>query len=149
MDLRVRGILLTDHDTVVVIRRDKPGVPPYRALPGGGVEPGDTDPEAALVREVHEELAGTVKVGLCVHVVERTLPDGTPQQERFHLADLLDWSPTGGRGAEFTDPSRGGYTIEELPATAEALAHANLKPDHVARLLADHAEDLRALPAVR
>ncbi|MFI8359643.1 NUDIX domain-containing protein [Streptomyces sp. NPDC085612] len=38
---RVRAVLVTADDTILVIRRTKPGIPTYWVLPGGGVEAGD------------------------------------------------------------------------------------------------------------
>ncbi len=58
MKKRVRGVLVTPGGNLLTIKRDRPGVDPYRVLPGGGVEPGDTTLEAALLREIDEELAG-------------------------------------------------------------------------------------------
>jgi 8-oxo-dGTP diphosphatase len=46
------------------------------SLPGGRVEPGETDP-AAVHREMLEETGLTVRVGALVGTVERPAPDGT------------------------------------------------------------------------
>ncbi|MFC0629106.1 NUDIX hydrolase [Kribbella deserti] len=46
------------------------------SLPGGRVEPGESDPEA-VVREVAEETGITIEVGDLVGTVERHGPNGT------------------------------------------------------------------------
>jgi 8-oxo-dGTP pyrophosphatase MutT (NUDIX family) len=48
---RVRAILITRHNRLLAIKRIKPEWAPYWVLPGGGVEPGDHDLEAALARQ--------------------------------------------------------------------------------------------------
>ena len=59
----VRALLL-DGDALVLIRRTRPGRPVYWTTPGGKIEPGDASPQAALRRELDEELgavAGPVR----------------------------------------------------------------------------------------
>jgi ADP-ribose pyrophosphatase YjhB (NUDIX family) len=51
-----RAILIDEHDRLVLIRRTKPGQAPYWTAPGGGVDATDASVEAALHRELAEEL---------------------------------------------------------------------------------------------
>lgn len=51
-----RAILIDDRDRLVLIRRTKPGQVSYWTAPGGGVEDTDASVEAALHRELAEEL---------------------------------------------------------------------------------------------
>lgn len=51
-----RAILIDDLGRLVLIKRIKPGQAPYWTAPGGGVEDGDVSVEAALYRELAEEL---------------------------------------------------------------------------------------------
>lgn len=51
-----RAILIDRQHRLVLIRRTTPGQAPYWTTPGGGVEPGDASTEAALARELREEL---------------------------------------------------------------------------------------------
>lgn len=51
-----RAILIDDEGRLVLIKRTKPGREPYWTAPGGGVEADDVSVEAALRRELAEEL---------------------------------------------------------------------------------------------
>ncbi|MFG1754916.1 NUDIX hydrolase [Streptosporangium sandarakinum] len=140
---RVRGVLITPVGRLMLIKRIRPGVAPYWVLPGGGVEDGDATLEAALHREVHEELAGAATICSLIHVIE-----GDDRQYVF-LARVHTWDPARRSGPEFADPARGDYVVEEVPLTAAGLAGITLVPASVARLLADHASALFALPDLR
>lgn len=63
-----RAILIDDEGGLVLIRRRKPGQAPYWTTPGGGVEVSDASVEAALHRELAEELgaeaSGAIRVFL-------------------------------------------------------------------------------------
>ena len=52
-------------------------------FPGGKIEPGET-PQQALVREIHEELDTTIKVGELIDTIEYDYPD-------FHLSMDCFW----------------------------------------------------------
>ncbi|MEU6143347.1 NUDIX hydrolase [Streptomyces sp. NPDC047081] len=56
---KVRVVLL-DGDHLVLLRRGWPGGLPYWTAVGGSVESEDADLEAALRREVMEELGATI-----------------------------------------------------------------------------------------
>jgi 8-oxo-dGTP pyrophosphatase MutT (NUDIX family) len=56
---RSARVILLDGDELVLIKRTKPGREPYWVTVGGGVEADDESIEAALQREVFEELGGT------------------------------------------------------------------------------------------
>ncbi|MFC7618580.1 NUDIX domain-containing protein [Actinokineospora soli] len=55
-----RAILIDDLARLVLIKRIKPGQAPYWTAPGGGVENTDASVEAALHRELAEELGAEV-----------------------------------------------------------------------------------------
>ena len=61
-----RAIIIDDHARLVLIKRTKPGRAPYWTTAGGGVEESDASVEAAMRREIFEELgaeaAGAVQV---------------------------------------------------------------------------------------
>lgn len=127
---RVRAILVTPADTVLLIRRVRPGIRPYWVFPGGGVEPTDETLEAALHREIHEELSGRAKGMKPFHVIER---DG--EREHFYLATIEDWSFDDRSGPEFGEAGRGEYYLDEVSLTVEAIDDLNLKPDEATAVL--------------
>jgi 8-oxo-dGTP pyrophosphatase MutT (NUDIX family) len=127
---RVRAILVTPADTLLLIKRTRPGVPLYWVLPGGGVEPTDASLEAALDREIREEIAGDAEIIGLLHTTDK---NGV--QERFYLARIRHWSFDDRTGPEFSETGRGEYLLEEVPLTVEALDAVNLKPDEIALLL--------------
>lgn len=129
-DLRVRGVLVTDDDRVLTIKRIKQGSPSYWVLPGGGVEATDPDPESALQRELNEELAGRAEISRLIHVVERV-----GVRELIYVGRALDWAFDRRSGPEFAESDRGSYELELVPLSSEGLAGINLKPDSVADML--------------
>ncbi|MFC4012416.1 NUDIX domain-containing protein [Nonomuraea purpurea] len=133
MKTRVRGILVTPDNGVLTIKRVRPATAPYWVLPGGGVENGDASLEAALLREVREELGGEAHIHSLIHVV-----DGAEERQLFFLATIESWDLAERTGPEFTDPSRGEYHVQEVPLTAAGIASIDLKPEQVAELLAEH-----------
>ena len=64
-----------DGERLLLVRRAHAPGHGLWSLPGGHVEPGETD-EQAVVREVFEETALTVKVGRRVGSVTRAAPEG-------------------------------------------------------------------------
>lgn len=79
-DAAVAIIVLTDGRYLMQLRDDKPGIfyPNHWGLFGGGIEEGET-PEAALYRELHEEL------------------NLVPHSIRYFTRQDLDFTPFGGR----------------------------------------------------
>lgn len=136
MQQRVRAILITADGALLVIKRERPGIPAYWVLPGGGVEPGDASLEAALHREIWEELAGRAEIDCLLHTLE------TPQERQHcYLARIQSWDFARRTGPEFSRQDRGRYTLEEIPLTPQGLERIDLKPGEIAqeirRALAD------------
>lgn len=127
---RVRAVLVTPDDTMLVIRRTRPGVAEYWVLPGGGVEPGDASREAALHREIREEIAGKADIVRLLHTVET---DG--ERQLFYLARIATWSFDDRTGPEFGAEGRGEYALEEVPLTLEGLDGIDLRPEEIAHVL--------------
>jgi ADP-ribose pyrophosphatase YjhB (NUDIX family) len=67
---RVRAVLVTPDGCLLVIRRDRPDRATYWVLPGGHVDPGDQSLEAALSREISEEIAGMADITSLLHVLD-------------------------------------------------------------------------------
>ncbi|MEV7278687.1 NUDIX domain-containing protein [Streptomyces sp. NPDC093111] len=118
---------------MLVISRIRPGVPPYQVLVGGGVEPEDTSLEAALLREVREEIAGEA---FDLHPFCR-LENDKGETEHFYLARIAVWNFDDRTGSELTRDDRGEYLLQEVPLTAEAIESSNLMPPQVKDALLD------------
>jgi len=83
----VGGIAIRD-DHLLLVRR---GHPPSRgrwSLPGGRVEPGETN-ERALVRELAEETGLVVEAGQFIGEVVRHGPDGTIYRIRDFVVTVI------------------------------------------------------------
>ncbi|MEU7073987.1 NUDIX domain-containing protein [Streptomyces narbonensis] len=133
MKQRVRAILLTTAGTMLVINRIRPGIPPYQVLVGGGVEPEDADLEAALLREIREEIAGEA---VNPHPFCR-LENDKGETEHFYLAQIAVWNFDDRTGPEFQRDDRGEYLLEEVPLAAEAIEALNLMPPQIKDALLD------------
>ncbi|MFJ2032122.1 NUDIX domain-containing protein [Streptosporangium sp. NPDC087985] len=140
---RVRAILITPGGNLLTIKRVRPRMEPYWVLPGGGVERDDVSLEAALHREVREEVAGVATIHSLIHVLEQD------DRQYFFLARIHTWDADLRSGPEFTDPTRGRYLVEEIPLTPAGIARIVLKPEPVAELLAEHAADVFQLADLR
>lgn len=140
---RVRAVLLTPADRLLLIRRTRPGQNLYWVFPGGHVEPDDPDLPAALAREVFEETGGRPQITGLLWV----LADDRAR-EHFYLARISSWSEAGRTGPEFEDPDRGEYGLDEIPFTLEALDSITLRPEAIAGLLRDALRSGRVLTSL-
>jgi 8-oxo-dGTP diphosphatase len=140
----VRALLLDPADRVLLVRFDFPGGEVRWALPGGGVEPGETFAEA-LHRELIEEVGlHHPEIGPLLWVRTHIIPiiggrfDG--QRDHIHLVrtgafeprPLLTWEQL---NAEFVFDMR-WWTLDEICAADVQFVPAVL-PAVLAALLAD------------
>ena len=92
----VRALLVDDDDHVLLVRFEFPNASAW-ALPGGGLEEGES-PEDGLRRELHEELGLTdFEVGPHIwdrlHVIPITNTDYDGQRDRIHLVRTPHFEP--------------------------------------------------------
>ena len=130
----VRAVLVDDDARLVTIKRTKPGVAPYWTTAGGGIEPGDASREAALQRELLEELGARVVVGRLLTAVT-SAADGGQSVQYFFVARLVSIDGSLRSGEEHTDAGRGGYELERIPL--DELARYDLKPAKIKDFILD------------
>jgi ADP-ribose pyrophosphatase YjhB (NUDIX family) len=122
-----RAILVDDRARLVLIKRTKPGQVPYWTTAGGGVEDSDASVEAAMRREIFEELGAKAGQASQVFMVSDQSPDGIRVQH-FFVARLVSLDLAARTGPEFLDPSRGTYEDDYVDLHADALVGIDLKP---------------------
>ena len=81
--IRVVAAVLRSEDKIFATARGYGEFKGQWEFPGGKIEPGET-PEAALVREIKEELETEIKVGELIHTIEYDYPT-------FHLSMDCFW----------------------------------------------------------
>ncbi|MFJ6010823.1 NUDIX domain-containing protein [Streptomyces sp. NPDC092952] len=143
MKQRVRAVLVTPGGTTLLMKRVRPGRDPYWIVVGGGVEDTDADHEAALLREIREEIGGEAEIVRPF----RQLENASGETEHFYLARVGTWNFADRSGPEFQRDDRGEYILEEFPLTTEALAGLNLLPEEISVALCralDRGDDLLA-----
>lgn len=122
-----RAILIDDLGRLVLIKRTKPGQAPYWTAPGGGVEDTDASVEAALYRELAEELGAEAADASQVFLLSSPSDIGVAVQH-FFVARLAGLDESARSGPEFNDPSRGGYELDRVGLLGDELASVDLKP---------------------
>ncbi len=137
---RLRGaVVLIESDKVALIRRvNERGT--YYVFPGGGVEPGETVRDAAI-REAHEELGLTVRLGnlLCiVHFVD---------EQHYFAAHAVVGDFGTGKGAEFSSNAEAG-SYEPVWLPCADLAQYNVYPARLAELISLNALGAVATPVI-
>jgi ADP-ribose pyrophosphatase YjhB (NUDIX family) len=122
-----RAILLDEQDRLLLIKRIKPGQQPYWTAPGGGVETSDSSVEAALHRELAEELGARVAATSQVFLFSSPGEHGASVQH-FFVGRVVELDESSRTGAEFDDASRGGYELDRVDLHGDALVSVDLKP---------------------
>ncbi|MFD0526088.1 NUDIX domain-containing protein [Kitasatospora arboriphila] len=116
--------MITPNNTALPIKRIRAAIDPYWVIVGGGVENTDTDREAALLREISEEIAGDAEILRLLHQLDN--PKG--ETEYFYLARIETWDFDNRTGPELARTDRGEYILEEIPLTRNAVEALNLMP---------------------
>ena len=122
------GIILIHEGKLALIERHRQGRH-YFAFPGGGVDEGETDEQAAI-REAEEELGIRVKI---VQKAAEILRTGRRNQVYF-LVDWVDGEFGTGTGEEYgeVDPFHGTYNPLWMPL--EEVLIKNVVPQGLAEL---------------
>ena len=146
---RVRAILLTGADTILLIKRVKPASRAfYWVAPGGGVEYDDADLHATLERELYEELGAVASVLDTAFVLEH-FKAGKQLEEHFFICRLHHYDLSKRYGPEFKDPARGLYIPDEIPLQPGALRRVNFKTPELRDWMIRNLDWLRRLQPVR
>ncbi|MFF3563878.1 NUDIX domain-containing protein [Streptomyces sp. NPDC002574] len=128
---RTARAILLDGDSLVLIKRTKPGLNPYWVTPGGGVEAEDATVVEALHRELDEELGAKVTdvVPAFVDTVEHISGDGSHgvKVQHFFVCRLASMDPARRHGPEVDEPS-GTYEIVHVPFSRVGLASVEVVP---------------------
>lgn len=138
-----RAILIDDQGRLVLIKRTKPGQEPYWTAPGGGVEDSDSSIEAALYRELSEEL-GAEAAGASQVFLFSSPSDAGVAVQHFFVARLAMIDESARSGPEFSDPSRGGYDLDRIDLHSDELTSIDLKPTALKEFILANREALLA-----
>jgi 8-oxo-dGTP pyrophosphatase MutT (NUDIX family) len=147
---RTARAILLDGGDLLLIKRTKPGGPPYWITPGGGVEPEDGSVVEALHREVDEELGAKVTdvVPAFVDTVAHTTEDGRAgvKVQHFFVCKLASMDPARRHGPEVDEPN-GTYEIVRIPFSRAGIGSVEVVPPSLRAYLRANVEGVRALLA--
>ncbi|MFD0534887.1 NUDIX domain-containing protein [Actinomadura luteofluorescens] len=101
--------LLLDGGSLVLLRRTVPGRPVYWTTPGGKIEPTDASTEAALRRELDEELGATAGPVRQVFACAEQSPE-LYRLNTFYVCRLVTMDLSRGTAPSSTTPRRGAMT---------------------------------------
>jgi 8-oxo-dGTP pyrophosphatase MutT (NUDIX family) len=136
--------LVDERDRLVLIKRTKPGrAAAYWTAPGGGVDDTDTSVEAALQRELAEELGAEATALSQVFLFSSPSAAGVAVQY-FLVARLTKLDASARSGPEFEDPARGSYDLDLVDLTGNDLAAIDLKPEALKDFILANREALLA-----
>lgn len=128
---KARAILIDSNGQLVLFKRTKPGRDVYWVAPGGFVDPADSSVEAALVRELDEELNARADNLRPVFLYSYPGPGGLIVEYCF-VARLLSVDESAARrGPEFDQPENGLYEPVRIDLKSGRLDQLNLKPDEL------------------
>ncbi|WP_392969133.1 NUDIX domain-containing protein [Streptomyces sp. LN245] len=132
----VRAVLL-DGDHLVFLRRGWPGGSSYYTTVGGGVEPDEVDLEAALRREVMEEIGA--RIGPVAEFLTVTEPgEKVTVVQHYFRADVLDMDLDRRSGPEMDDPDVGDFSPVRVALDVSAVEALELQPIELADYLRAH-----------
>jgi ADP-ribose pyrophosphatase YjhB (NUDIX family) len=138
-----RAILIDDDGYLVLIRRTKPGRALYWTTAGGGVEDNDASIEAAMHRELAEELGAKATGAAQVFLISSSSVAGLAIQH-FFVARLVSLDLAKRNGPEFGDPSNGAYDVDRIDLRGDDLAAVDLHPAALKVFIMNNREALLA-----
>lgn len=138
-----RAILIDDAGHLVLIKRTRPGQVPYWTTAGGGVEDSDASAEAAMHREIAEELGAKATAASRVFLFTEARERGLAVAH-FFVARLVSLDISIRTGPEFADPSRGAYDPERIDLHGNALESFDLRPPELKAFIFANREALLA-----
>jgi ADP-ribose pyrophosphatase YjhB (NUDIX family) len=141
--ISARAILLDDEGRLVLLRRTRPGQAPYWTTAGGGVEDSDGSAEAAMYRELKEELGAEATGASQVLLFSFPARDGLAIAH-FFVARLVRMDISARSGPEFADPARGTYDPDAFDLLGEELEGIDLRPPEVKQFILANREALLA-----
>ncbi|MBL8063888.1 MAG: NUDIX domain-containing protein [Anaerolineales bacterium] len=123
------GIILIHEGKLALMERHKQGRH-YFAFPGGGVDEGETDEQAA-VREAEEEL------GIRVEIVHRTaeVRRSGRRNQIYFLVRWVDGEFGTGTGEEYDEPDEFNGTYNPVWMPLEEILKNNVVPHQLAELV--------------
>jgi 8-oxo-dGTP pyrophosphatase MutT (NUDIX family) len=125
-----RAILIDDDERLVVFKRTLPKRKVYWSTPGGGIDSDDSSIEAALHRELAEELGAVADRVQQVFVTSTPRGNGIAVQH-FFVCRLVSMDLAARTGAEFSNPAKGRYDVERIDLRGRKLSRYNLQPPQV------------------
>jgi len=135
--------LIDDQDRLVLLKQTRPGRAPCWKTPGGGIERTDNSIEAALHRELAEELGAEAMVTAQVFLCSLPWDTGIVVHHIF-VARLTKLDESARSGPEFSDPSRGEYEPDRVELRGDDLASIDLKPAALKEFILANREALLA-----
>lgn len=125
-----RAILIDDGQRLLLIRRTKEGRPPYWTTPGGGVEADDVSVEAAMRRELREEIGADVSAVQQVFLVSDPAGDAGSRCSTSSSATSSGSTPQTEPDLNSLTSAEGRTTSTALPSarTARLASTCNQKP---------------------
>ena len=146
---RVAAILLDDDGRLIMFQRIRKGREVYYVAPGGGVEPSDGSPEAALRRELCEELGAKVDIVSLAFEQSREVPAVGFQFETYYYCLVHKIQPSKVHASEFGDPEKGKFVQIRTEPTLEALHSLNILPPELKSFLLANISQLANLQKSR
>lgn len=126
--MRNRGAsVIIENGRIALIKRTKPHMT-YYVFPGGGIENGETQEQAAI-RETYEELGVHIRIQRLLKILEQN------GKQYFFLADIVGGTFGAGTGEEYTHTSVERGTYEPIWIDIADLPLYDVRPKEIAEMI--------------